>query len=208
MYDRLLEARVPEIRAHLNADFSFQEKSVRFIENHDEPRVIPKFGREKSYAAASIMATIPGMRFFFEGQAEGRRVHLPVQLGREPHELRDPEAEAFYKMLLAYSKQEALHEGLWQKHEVHRAEDKDPSEESLLCWSWRHGQGLRLIVVNYSPAPARGRIPLPQEWFQTERVHLLDRWSGLVYERECAELVRDGLYVNLGRWKAHLFEIK
>ena len=37
------------------------------------------------------MSTIQGLRFYYDGQFEGRRVRLPVQLGRMPD---DPVATA------------------------------------------------------------------------------------------------------------------
>ena len=88
------------------------------------------------------------------------------------------------------------------------ADNSDETHPNLLCWSWKKGETLRLVIVNYAAVPSRGRIKLPSEWFHAEKVQWLDRWSGAVYERQCRELVQDGLYVNLGRWKAHLFEIK
>jgi glycosidase len=38
LYDRLAARQVAEVRGHLDADPEFQRKSVRFLENHDEPR--------------------------------------------------------------------------------------------------------------------------------------------------------------------------
>jgi hypothetical protein len=38
LYDRLLSASGREVNLHLTADVSYQEKLIRFIENHDEPR--------------------------------------------------------------------------------------------------------------------------------------------------------------------------
>src|SRR5262249_9830519 len=38
LYDRLVHDDAGSVRAHLGADLSYQEKLLRFIENHDEPR--------------------------------------------------------------------------------------------------------------------------------------------------------------------------
>ena len=47
----------------------------RFVENHDEPRSAAAV-RAHLPAALCVMSTIPGMRFFFDGQLEGRLVGL------------------------------------------------------------------------------------------------------------------------------------
>ena len=43
------------------------------------------------------MATVPGLRLFHDGQLEGRRIHLPIQLVREPEETYDAEILHFYE---------------------------------------------------------------------------------------------------------------
>ncbi len=53
------------------------------------------FSPEKERAAAITIATIPGARLFHEGQFEGRKIRLPVFLGRRPVEPVDPGLRAF-----------------------------------------------------------------------------------------------------------------
>ena len=87
LYDRLEHDPAESVRLHLCADLAYQERLVRFIENHDEPRAASTFSPEKERAAAMTIATIPGARLFHEGQFEGRKVRLPVFLGRRPGNL-------------------------------------------------------------------------------------------------------------------------
>ena len=84
LYDRLEHGDAEGVRLHLCADLQYQEKLVRFIENHDEPRAAAAFSPAKERAAAVTIATLPGARLFHEGQFEGRKVRLPVFLGRAP----------------------------------------------------------------------------------------------------------------------------
>ncbi len=88
LMDRLKDAPVYSIKEHLKADLDYQSKSVRFVENHDELRASANFGKERSLAAAIVTGTTMGMKFFHDGQFEGKRIKLPVQLGREPNEQR------------------------------------------------------------------------------------------------------------------------
>ncbi|MFX1281786.1 MAG: alpha-amylase family glycosyl hydrolase, partial [Promethearchaeota archaeon] len=62
LYERLYDGELNSIKDHLNADWAYQSKLIRFIENHDELRAIEKFGQEKSKAAALIAMTLPGGR--------------------------------------------------------------------------------------------------------------------------------------------------
>ena len=90
LYDRLRHGSSGEVREHLQADAGYQRRSARFIENHDEPRSLVAFGARAAAAAAIVMSTLPGMRFYYDGQFEGRRVHGPVQLGIVGEEPVDP----------------------------------------------------------------------------------------------------------------------
>jgi len=80
LYDRMLHGPAGDVRDHLRADADFQRHSARFIENHDEMRSATAFG-ERLRAAAVVMSTLPGLRFFQDGQFGGCRARVPVQLG-------------------------------------------------------------------------------------------------------------------------------
>ena len=86
LYDRMEHSDAESVRQHLLADLAYQQKMVRFIENHDEPRAAATFPTEKGRAAAVAILTLPGARLLHEGQFEGRKVRLPVFLARRPAE--------------------------------------------------------------------------------------------------------------------------
>ena len=89
LYDRLEHGPAEQVRLHLCAELAYQEKLVRFIENHDEPRAAATFGYQKARAVAVTFATVPGAKLFHEGQFEGWRVRLPVFLRRRPRNAPD-----------------------------------------------------------------------------------------------------------------------
>ena len=91
LYDRLLSGDAAQVREHLWADGAFQDHSLRFLENHDEPRAAAAFPPPMHKAAAVVASTARGLRFFHEGQFEGRRVHVSMHLGRRPWEPVDDE---------------------------------------------------------------------------------------------------------------------
>lgn len=71
LYDRLEHGQVDAVRGHLYADLAYQERLVRFIENHDEPRAAASFSPEKARAAAILTTTLPGAVLLHEGQFDG-----------------------------------------------------------------------------------------------------------------------------------------
>ena len=74
------------VRDHLRADLTYQSRLLRFLENHDEPRIAARLPADAERAAAVSVATLPGATLWHEGQFEGRRVRPPVFLARRPDE--------------------------------------------------------------------------------------------------------------------------
>ena len=106
-----------EVRAHLAGDDEYQRRTARFIENHDEDRSAAAFG-DRVRPAAVAMSTIQGLRFFHDGQFEGRRARLPVQLGVMAEETGDEHLLAFYRRLLSIVGDEQFHRGEWRLLDV------------------------------------------------------------------------------------------
>ncbi len=114
LYDRLLHDPPDSLRAHLQADACYQERLIRFIENHDEPRATATFGHARARAAAVVSSTLPGARLYHDGQLEGHRTRLPVQLGRGSDEPTDSDLRAFYDRLLRAIADTQLQSGDWR----------------------------------------------------------------------------------------------
>ena len=88
------------MRDHLRADDAYQSRLLRFLENHDEPRIAERPNTaERAYAV--VAATLPGAQLWHEGQFEGRKVRVPVFLRRRPTEPLDEELAGWYRKLLA-----------------------------------------------------------------------------------------------------------
>lgn len=204
LYDRLRFSNPSDIRSHLLADDLYQQCSLHFIENHDEPRAISTFGRERSLAAAVVLATAPGLRLFHDGQLEGRRIHLPVQLVHEPEEVDDLETMRFYDRLLEICNTPAFHEGEWKLLEASQGWGGNETHHNLLAWFWRYMEQFKIVVVNYSPDQAQGwlQLPLPSE--SPESLIFQDELTGKKYKRDANELRRQGIYIDLGPWQAHI----
>ncbi|HYO89072.1 MAG TPA: alpha-amylase family glycosyl hydrolase, partial [Candidatus Limnocylindrales bacterium] len=54
-YDRLITGDAVGLRQHLIAPAEYQRHTMRFIENHDEPRAFTALGPQRSYPAAAVL---------------------------------------------------------------------------------------------------------------------------------------------------------
>jgi hypothetical protein len=202
LYDRLAHDPPEAVRSHLQADDAYQERLIRFIENHDEPRAAATFGPEQARAAAVVMSTLEGARLFHDGQLDGHRVRIPVFLGRGPDEEPDRDLRDFYGRLLRAVFESDLRSGDWSLCECHGWPDND-SARQLVCWCWATPDSRHLVVVNLSADPAQGRVRLPWGGLADRSWLLEDRLSGASFERDGSELEDEGLYVGLDGWRFH-----
>ncbi|MEO8233637.1 MAG: alpha-amylase family glycosyl hydrolase [Ignavibacteriota bacterium] len=202
--DRLAADDVHSIVEHLQAEKDYQQKSVRFLENHDEERAIIKFGRERSIAAAVIISTISGIAFYFDGQCEGRKIKLPVQLGREPEEKKDEKIKEFYRNLFNITKADVFRNGNWKLLETNSAADNDYTYDNLLAWEWRLDNELRIVVVNYNSSTSRCRLRFDVKPNSDELV-LSDLLNQTTYKRSVKEILEKGLFVELKAFNSHIF---
>lgn len=204
LLDRLEHENAESVRLHLCADLPYQEKLVRFIENHDEPRAACTFSPAEERAAAVTMATLPGARLFHEGQFEGRKVRLPVFIGRRPHEPVDADLQAFYADLLRAIDSPVFRDGQWSLCEKSGWPD-NPTFLNLVAWNWIKGGDRCLIIVNLSGTPVQALVRVPWSDVSGTNWRLSDALSDEVYERSGDEIAGYGLYVELAPWNFHFF---
>ena len=202
LYDRLVAGPAASVRGHLQADRDYQEKLIRFIENHDEPRAAATFAPAQARAAAVLMSTLEGARLYYDGQLEGRRVHIPVFLQRGPEDADDADLHAFYTRLLRAIADAGLREGDWRLCDATGWPDND-SAAQLIAYCWSTPQARSLVVVNYADAPAEARIHLPWSDLGGRDWSLSDRLSDARFTRGGDEMTGDGLYVALDPWASH-----
>ena len=206
LYNRLVDAGAESLRAHLRGSFEFQRRLTRFIENHDEPRAVTAFGRERSRAAAVLALTVPGMHLVHEGQIEGRRVKIPVQLGRRPAEPSDLLIQAHYKRLLRALSDPVFHEGAWQLLEPQRAGISE-SYRGFIAHHWSLRDARRLVVVNWSAHRAQCFLPLHLPAPAGASWQLRDLLGDVGYQRR-DDLLNPGLYLDMPAYSYHLFDVQ
>jgi hypothetical protein len=209
LYDRLKERHVAPIREHLAAGLDYQDKLVRFLENHDEPRATAAFPWPQHQAAAVIAFLSPGLRFFHQGQFEGARVRVPTHLCRGPVEPTNPEIAVFYAKLLAVLNEGAFRDGIWSQIRPLPAWSGNSTFDCFVAYAWAGAEGSRYVVaVNYAGNQGQCRLPLPFPELRGKRVHLTDVMGTEVYDRDGVELFDPGLYIDHRPWHFNVFALR
>jgi hypothetical protein len=209
LYDRLREGHARPVREHLHAALEYQHKLARFLENHDEPRASAVFDPRVHRAAAVITYFIPGLRFFHQGQFEGRKKRISPHLIRAPEESPDQEIEAFYGQLLAILRKPIVKSGEWQWLTCQPAWEGNGSWDAFVAHSWQGTSGERmLIVVNYAPHASQCYLNLPFPDIKNRSVRLQDSLSSACYMRQGDDLLERGLYLDMHPWSYHVFDLE
>jgi hypothetical protein len=151
--------------------------------------------------------TLPGARLLHEGQLEGWKVSLPVFLGRRPAEPIDHDLAAFYGRLLKATQHGLFRNGVWRLCERSGWPDNQ-SCQNVLAWCWVRDDKRSLIVVNFGQERAQARVQVPWDELRGRSWRLDDVLSGETYDRSGDEMRDPGLYVDLGPWQCHLFQVR
>jgi hypothetical protein len=206
LYDRLREGHGRPVREHLHAAPDYQARLARFLENHDEPRAAAAFEPPVHRAAAVIAFTVPGLRFFHQGQFEGRKMRISPHLVRGPEEPPDRGTGEFYDRLLAVLRNPAVRNGEWRSLDARPAWDGNGSWDAFVAHAWRGAGGERTIVaVNYAPHASQCYLGLPFPELQGRSARLQDSLGPAAYERDGNDLLARGLYLDLQPWAYHAF---
>ena len=62
--------------------------------------------------------------------------------------------------------------------------------------------------MNFGQEPAQARVQVPWDELRAREWRLDDGLSGGTYERSGNEMRDSGLYVDLGPWQCHLFQVQ
>jgi len=209
LYDRLREGHARPVREHFHAGLGYQNKLTRFLENHDEPRAAATFAPEIHRAAAVITFLAPGLRFFHEGQFEGRRKRISPHLARAREEPIDRDVHQFYQRLLAALRDPAVRSGGWQLLECAPAWEGNWTWDGFVAFAW-HGPGDErlLAIVNYAPNQSQCYARLCFPGLRGQRWRFEDLLGDAQYDRDGNDLESRGLYLDVGPWCYHLFRLE
>ncbi len=208
LYECLASLKIQSVRDHLNTNLDYQNKLLRFIENHDEPRALTTFGYEPSKAASVITLTLPGARLIFEGQTRGYKIKIPVQLGRGAFEEDDISLIEFYDKLLRVAPGREFDEARWSLCKSKPVGMTDNSHNNIISYQWLIDNQRLLITVNYSSNISKAHIIIDDISYEHFDWRFTDLLTGNKYNYKGKDLNKNGLYVELDSWKSHIFRVE
>jgi len=207
LYDHLRTQHARPVREHFWAAKDYQQKSARFLENHDEPRAAATFLPGVHEAAAIVSFFCPGLRFFHQGQREGYQKRISVHLNRGPQEPIDRRLTEFYDRLFNTLKNPLFRSGSWQLLECHAAWEGNWTVDCAIAFGWINAQSRGLVVVNYAPNQSQFYISLPFSNLESSIIRFQDLMQDYQYDRLGNTLHQPGLYLDLPPWGYHVFEM-
>jgi len=205
LYDSFRDDKIDDVRWRISRPEAEQSHFARFLENHDERRFASVFGYDRFKAAAALMGTLPGMRFYQQGEELGIKLRTPIELRRVADQPVDPARQQFFAKLLSATRDDVFHTGQWNILRVTR--DNEPTEDNLFAYEWRSEKCWKVIVANLAPGPAQGRIHLTSGIDAGSAYNFNDQLDGLKYVRQGSEIAQQGLFVRRGAYETHLFDV-
>jgi hypothetical protein len=152
-YDYLTKRDYSALQRHLRA-VPGKFHPVRFLENHDEPRIASIFTVPEQKAAAVFLLSQPGLRLLHDGQLAGARQRTPVQFAEYWPETVDLEIEGFYDHLLSLLAQTTIGRGQMSLYDTGLAH--------CFAIGWQgDSKQINLVLVNLAPVKAHFRLHMP-----------------------------------------------
>jgi hypothetical protein len=207
LYDRLRERQARPVRDHFRAGLDYQDKLARFLENHDEPRSAATFPPGVHEAAAVITFLSPGLRFFHQGQFQGRTKRISPHLARAPGEPINQELAKYYDRLLTVLRHPAVRQGEWRLLECVPAWDGNWTCDCFLAFVWQSGEDRLLVTVNYASHQSQCYVRLTFADFGNDRWRLTDLMGDATYDRNGVDLQSRGLYLDVPPWQASVISL-
>lgn len=205
--DLLLEGRGEDAVKSMVEKGDNAAKMVHFVENHDEARSVEAFGPSRSMAAALIMSTLPGISLMQEGQSEGRRAQVPVQLRRRPLEKRNRRLEFFYTKLLDALKNKVFRQGAFYPLELRPLEAHLSLSDGLIAYAREFGNERRLIIANVRRGQGRAYVRIPPKWVKGPTFRLVDELSGATEDIPADQIRNQGLMLDLATGGHRLWKV-
>lgn len=205
--DRLRDGYTRPVREHLHAGVDDQGKLARFLENHDEPRVPAILAPGMHQAAAIITYLSPGLRFFHQGQFEGRKedAHFAP---RRPCAARTNQRRA-PAVLRPPARRASLSGGSRRRLEAEctPAWKGNWTWDCFVAWLWTSTAGdRRLVAVNYAANQSQCHVRLPPQDPRDRPVRFEDLMGAARFDRDRHDLDARGLYLDMPAWGYHVFD--
>jgi hypothetical protein len=163
-------------------------------------------------AAAVLTFLSPGLRFFHQGQFEGRTKRISPHLVRGPEEPVDEALRQFYDRLLGVLRHPVVRNGQWHVLDCQPAWEGNWTWDCYVAFAWQGaGPGANnerlLVTVNYATNQSQCRVRLPFDDLAGSRWRITDLLGDASYDWTGSDLQAGGLYLDEPAWRAQVFTI-
>jgi hypothetical protein len=203
-YDSVRDINAPGVHGALAAPLAYQDRMARFLENHDEHRAVQVFGKDRVASVGTLMGTLPGMRFYHQGELEGASRYLPITLRMAAPRPPDSAVSSLFDKILRISNEAVFHQGSWNLLSV--SPESDATSGNLIVYEWHSEQAWKVIAVNLAGSPSQARVHFRRPLSAAEYV-FNDELNDVRYVRKADELRNLGLFVRRDGFGAHLFDV-
>ncbi|KAK8881185.1 hypothetical protein M9Y10_003916 [Tritrichomonas musculus] len=199
-YDQLVYNNVGEFTQQIwNRSREYKSHGCFFTENHDEKRAVAVFGTyQRANAAAALLLTLPGMRFFNMNQWEGPRNKIDTHLRRALPEEPIPECIHFYDKLFEILKLDCMRKGEFVQYNI-------DGSGTIPVWTYTYNNEHIIVTVNFSDNCSGGFIKLNNLPNQ-EKVDFIEMFSGKIFTYNLSEIKEKGFFVLLDPYQAQIFK--
>lgn len=80
--------------------------------------------------------------------------------------------------------------------------------QNILTWCWVKDGECDIVLVNFSDVTSQALVRVPWDELRDKMWRLDDRLSGETFERSGNDMQDNGLYVEMGPWEYHLFQVR
>ena len=221
------------IKNTLEFDPEILKRYVNFMNNPDERTAVDQFGKDDKYFGSSIlMATMPGLPMFGHGQIEGFAEKYGMEFRRayweekpDPYLVERHEREIFPLLRKRYLFAEVNEFFLYDfytpdgnvNEDVYAYSNRAGEERSLIVYHNRYGEA-RGWIKNSAARVLKSGDGSPGQLLRRELIQGLDlspsddhytifrdQITGLEYIRSNRNLSENGIYLELGAYKYHVF---
>jgi hypothetical protein len=223
------------MRDTLEFDPAILARFVNFLTNPDERPAAEQFGTtDKAFAAATLLATLPGLPMLGHGQVEGLRERYGMEFrkARWDEPVDQSHADHFAWAIVPLLRRRSAFSGTTDFHLYDAQRDDGGIDENVYAYSNGRGADRSLVLVHHHFGEATVRIDrsmaaaepggsggsalksvrladaLALTEADDEPVRFVDNRSGFELERRAGELRREGLRVTLGAYEARVLSLE
>ena len=142
------------------------------------------------------------------GCTRPRHKRISPHLVRAPREPVDGALQQFYDSLLTVLRRASVRDGEWCQVTCAPTWDGNWTSDCFLAWCWQGQDGQRLLVaVNDAGNQSQCYVRLPFADLEGHSVQLKDLMGAATYDRDGADVLARGLFLDLPPWGYHVFEL-